>query len=912
MSVSKFRFVSPGVFVNEIDNSQLPVLPAAMGPVIIGRSLRGPIMRPVQIQSYSDFVEVFGEPVAGSQVGDVWREGNRLGVTYGAYAAQAYLRNSNPVTFIRLGGFQNDNADTDGKAGWDYGDAYGLFVMDISQSSNNIYVTNGTASAALAAVIYSEDAVGLSGLPLSGTTELSNVIGNWVRADGNNLQFRVHPSQNETASVNFVENQKRYIRSVLNTNPVATNTSLATERKRYFLGDTYLTWVKENLNNYTDSNVAGIIVKLVSGSVKFANHKQGATTAESGWVVSQDVGLSASFSADSTGEYPVQKLFRVKALSEGEWNSQNLKVVIEDVKESPNVFYKYGTFTLAIRKLDDNDNAPVYVERFTGLSLDANSPSYIAKRIGDKYSVWDYSKKAFVEYGTYNNLSKFIRVELNTDLETGLLDQSLLPFGFYGPLQYNVSPRAGASGSNVQAFGFVATAVTGNSPYTASFVLPKIPLLETSQDSLSPSLSDVYWGLKTNLESTRRFNEDVRDLLKEKHVSFPTTATAASKYSFMFSLDDVKLTGSSNQYAVWAEGNRASGSSLTAVSSSYSLSDAVLNRFNKFVLPLVGGSDGVDVTEKDPFCKRKLPTSATETNNYAYNSVKVAVESVADPEVVEMNLLTAPGIENKNLTSLMVQKCEARGDALAIIDLEGDYNPETPRSKPLVSTVVSNLKDRSINSSYGCAFFPWVLAQDTATGNKVWLPPSIAALGTFSSAQRSTELWFAPAGFNRGGLSNGAAGIPVLQTALRLTSKDRDALYDANINPIATFPAEGIVIFGQKTLQVTPSALDRINVRRLMIYLKKEISRMARTVLFDPNIQVTWKRFTNQAVPFLDSVKSRFGLSDFKVVLDETTTTPELVDRNIVYAKILLKPTRAIEFIALDFVILPTGAAFTD
>ena len=133
-----------------------------------------------------------------------------------------------------------------------------------------------------------------------------------------------------------------------------------------------------------------------------------------------------------------------------------------------------------------------------------------------------------------------------------------------------------------------------------------------------------------------------------------------------------------------------------------------------------------------------------------------------------------------------------------------------------------------------------------------------------------------------------------------------------NVNPIAKFPAEGIVIFGQKTLQVTPSALDRINVRRLMIFVKKRISQMAATILFDPNVAVTWSRFTSKVNPFLQSVQANFGLSDFKVVLDETTTTPELVDRNIMYAKIFLKPTRAIEFIAIDFNITRTGAAFED
>ena len=202
--------------------------------------------------------------------------------------------------------------------------------------------------------------------------------------------------------------------------------------------------------------------------------------------------------------------------------------------------------------------------------------------------------------------------------------------------------------------------------------------------------------------------------------------------------------------------------------------------------------------------------------------------------------------------------------------------------------------------------------QDTISDSLVFVPPSVVALGTYSSAQRNSELWFAPAGFTRGGLTEGSAGLPVVQTRTRLTSKERDTLYEANINPIATFPAEGIVIFGQKTLQVTPSALDRINVRRLMIFLKREISRIAATTLFDQNVQATWNRFTGRAEKLLRSVQSRLGLTDFKIVLDNTTTTPELVDRNILYAKIFLKPARAIEYIAIDFVITNSGAGFED
>jgi len=147
---------------------------------------------------------------------------------------------------------------------------------------------------------------------------------------------------------------------------------------------------------------------------------------------------------------------------------------------------------------------------------------------------------------------------------------------------------------------------------------------------------------------------------------------------------------------------------------------------------------------------------------------------------------------------------------------------------------------------------------------------------------------------------------------MHLSSDDRDKLYAANINPIASFPAEGIVIFGQKTLQVTQSALDRINVRRLLIFIKKQVSRIAATTLFEQNVVATWNGFKGQVDTFLSNVKGGLGLTDFRVVLDETTTTPELVDRNIMYAKVFLKPAQAIEFIALDFIITDSGASFDD
>ncbi len=578
--------------------------------------------------------------------------------------------------------------------------------------------------------------------------------------------------------------------------------------------------------------------------------------------------------------------------------------------------------------MDDTDTSPAYLERFSNLTLDPSSPNFIGKMIGDKYTEWDYIEKRFKEFGTFENKSKYIRVSVHDNVLSGQSNPVYLPYGFYLNTKYSTGVNQFSNTiSSVTSSISNNSVLSASSNITASIAMPEIPVLKSTADSGVVSFSSVYWGLKTNLNNTKRYNKDVVDFLRPLPVS---SISAASTREFV-TLDEVSasvILVSDNTYRVqssiaaqFVSGGRKDKLSLTALE--YKATDGsplILSQFNRFTVPLVGGFDGVDIFEKDPFNKRVLE-GKDENTSYAFNSVKVGIESVTNPDFIEGNLAAVPGIENKNLTSLLIEKCEQRGDMLAVVDLEGDYTPDEGRSsatqsadsrKPDVATAIRKLNDRSLNSSYGCSFFPWVLIRDTLNSNLVWVPPSVAALGTFSNSQRQTALWFAPAGFNRGGLSNGSAGLPVVQASLKLTSKERDRLYEANINPIATFPSEGIVVFGQKTLQVTKSALDRINVRRLMIYVKKEISRMATTVLFDPNIEVTWKRFLQQADPFLQGVQTRYGITEYKLILDNTTTTEDLVDRNIVYAKVLIKPTRAIEFFAIDFVIASSGASFSD
>ena len=441
--------------------------------------------------------------------------------------------------------------------------------------------------------------------------------------------------------------------------------------------------------------------------------------------------------------------------------------------------------------------------------------------------------------------------------------------------------------------------------------------------------TDAYFGYQTTKTAGGTvFDTSNIDLLRPRGGmvanSFAVANTGAER-SMEFTLDDVAQgVGSIN--GVWVSGSHNAVSANGAPVGSYTYASGAVSGvldagYDRFTIPMYGGFDGVDILEMDPFnsSTRTIPTNANDRSCVAFNSIRRAIDAVADPEVVEMNLASVPGLTQEALTTNLVRTCEDRADALAVIDLPNGYTPRAQgkaaarnNTASTIRQAVNGLRSRGLNSSYGCTFYPWVRGRDTINGTMVWLPPSVAAIGTFSSSHRKTAPWFAPAGFNRGGLSDGAAGIPIVDVAHQLRRKDRDDLYTANINPIAKFPAEGIVIFGQKTLQVTPSALDRINVRRLMIFVKKRISQMAATILFAPNVKTTWARFTSQVNPFLANVKTNFGLSDYKVVLDETTTTPELIDRNILYAKIFLKPTRAIEYIAIDFNITRTGASFDD
>ena len=959
MSVKNYRFVSPGVFVNEIDNSQVPASPAGEGPVIIGRAEKGPAMRPVTVNSFSEFVNIFGAPVPGGMGGDVWREGNQVSPMYGTYAAQAYLRNSSPLTYIRLLGAQTPNASGAGLAGWQLSSratasAYGLFIFDsasLPQGSRTPgapfvgpYQAGTPLTGALAAIWYTANGttLSLSGNIVAQRGTGSGPLGSGTGAGTNTIMHAISNANYEfkacianvsgtstmTSSFNFDSNSERYIRNIFNTNPQLTNGTVTSpaQQVNYFLGESFDQHLKANINGGT---YFGAILPLYnSGSSQAASDfKNQLVGAEGSYIIGQDLSTNTSSYVAANQ----QQLFQVVTLDQGgDWTNRNLKVSIQDIKESTNTSNPYGSFTVMIRRLSDSDNVVEVVEQFTDCDLNPLSLNYVARKIGNQYTTWVADERRYRTIGDWPNVSQFIRVEMNSDVEAGATDAQYLPFGYLGITKWvdelldspsvggnwitgsrNSIPSAVTGSSRVLSLLSSSTPLTGNLLYPAPAFR-----ISASEGGLS-NQTDAYFGFRTTISvGSTRFAKSVIDVVRPRGgiVGEFAPPNAQCDRSIAFSLDDI---GPNAGTARWTQTGRTAGTSYTATTGS---TNGVLDAgYDRFTLPLYGGFDGLNIVEMDPFRNSFIDDSTNDDLNYARATIKRAIDATADPEVVQMNLASIPGLTDDGLTTHLIQTCEDRADALAVVDLAGGFQPRAEgrevvrnNTAAALNTIITNLRNRGLNSSYGCTFYPWLRARDSINGAMLWVPPSVAAVGTFSSSQKKTQVWFAPAGFNRGGLTEGAAGIPIVDVSHQLRRIDRDNLYTANINPIAKFPSEGIVVFGQKTLQVTPSALDRINVRRMMIFVKKRISQIAANLLFDPNVQQTWLRFTSQVNPFLANVKTNFGLTDYKVILDDTTTTPDLVDRNIMYARIFLKPARAIEFIAIDFNITRTGASFDD
>jgi hypothetical protein len=312
---------------------------------------------------------------------------------------------------------------------------------------------------------------------------------------------------------------------------------------------------------------------------------------------------------------------------------------------------------------------------------------------------------------------------------------------------------------------------------------------------------------------------------------------------------------------------------------------------------------GVVDTSLSRFMYENIISGVTNAQGFTSADYAPALSLLNNTDEYLFNLLLTPGLFLAGGNAAInlgannadpIAVCEGRADALAVVD-----------TVPYGGTITSAATAANAsNSSYGATYWPWCQVFSSAMGKLVWVPASVLMGGVFAFTDEVSAPWFAPAGITRGGIPN------VVKVERKLSLNDRNVLYTDNVNPLATFPGEGVVVFGQKTLQQKASALDRVNVRRLLISLKNYIGAVGRSLVFEQNTAVTRNRFLNQVNPYLDNVVQKQGLYAYKVVMDESNNTPDVVDRNQLIGQIYIQPTKTAEFVILDFTILPTGVEF--
>ncbi len=560
-----------------------------------------------------------------------------------------------------------------------------------------------------------------------------------------------------------------------------------------------------------------------------------------------------------------QDLFKFHTLSHGIHANYEVKVGIANIRPAGTIAgSEYGDFDVVVRFVDqsklpqtpftseDEDIRPSVVEQFK-CNLDPNSPKYIARAVGDRYITITDEGKVVVN-GDYSNKSKYIRVEVTEAVANGAISPNLVPFGFRAPI----------------------------SPIPSAFTQPAAATYVSAQSVGGAYNRRVYWGFNYDFSNTDNFNY-LRPL--------PIAANQTTGSNIDFYLGDYEQNPGANF-----------PSSATAYSSSIDLTTNTALDTRKFMLPFQGGFDG-----HKPNLQKKTGVHIVAGNTQGfdisttsadgYTAYKKAIDTISNADEFDINMIATPGVLHQlhsSVTTYAADMCENRGDAFYVMDSTGISDN--------IATAVSTTE--GLDTNYAATYYPWVKILDFDRNKPIWVPPSVVLPGVIAFNDRVSAEWFAPAGLNRGGLTE------VVEVKTRLTQTERDTLYEARINPIAVFPSTGVCVWGQKTLQGRPSALDRINVRRLLIAAKKFIASSTRYLVFEQNTSQTRTRFLNIVNPYLESIQQRQGLYAFRVIMDESNNTPDIIDRNILYGQLYLQPAKTAEFIILDFNIQSTGAAF--
>jgi len=899
------RIVSPGVFTRERDLSFLPQGIANIGAAIIGPTIKGPAFVPTVVRNFPEFEEMFGST------------DKRY---YTPYAVEQYLRSAGTVTIVRVlntAGYSVDSLaikiGTTTAAVYASGDLtltgtiedndqFVLVGTDgtytfIPQGSPgtdipNVYFFQSGSTIAATATNLAAEMTGKGGVTVTAASTKIIVSASAAGTGGNSITFTSGSTTTTlTEGANLVGGRTLAILAPsrggsdgtadLEGSTITGNWSSAS------LVLSGSNWGAKSLTSYTyvfgfdtGSTNASYIEDVFSkdGQVQksgqntvsaylyknFKYEQSGKSWAATDEVSVEDGTLNLAVTYDNAETPYIQSqqingsrysLFKVQSRSHGSDVNSKYKIVILNVKKAGTIAGSdYGSFSLQLRQTGLNDNNLTKdntLEQWDGLNFDPLSPSYFARRIGDRYVTIDANGKLTYN-GDWPNLSKYIYLSDFSAIANSESPKTVVPMGH----------------------------AAINNPFG-------------SDDTSVPT-----WAVKVSQSNAQNeFDSNVpygHDYTNADTVEYlaPNNAFGDGSHTTM-SIED--FNGSSDASTLgdtYSDGTEKVTLALSHI------------RQRKFVVPFQGGFDG-----DNPAAPKHTGASIVNTNTQGFDcststaggsvSYKKAINAISNADEFDINMLVTPGIihgVHSKITNHAIAKCEARGDCFYVLDcgIQGGT----------IATATNAVT--ALDTNYAATYYPWVKIVDRNTSLPVWVPPSCVLPGVIAYTDKVAHEWFAPAGLNRGGLTT------VLEAQTRLTHAERDTLYEERVNPIASFPGQGVVVWGQKTLQGRPSALDRVNVRRLLIKLKKFIASSSRYLVFEQNTTATRNRFLNIVNPFLESVQSNSGLSAFRVVMDDSNNTADVVDRNQLVGQIFIQPTRTAEFIVLDFVVQPTGASFPE
>ena len=651
----------------------------------------------------------------------------------------------------------------------------------------------------------------------------------------------------------------------------------------------------------------------------------------------------------------IYDLFRVWAVSDGEGPSTEMKVSIENVTPSTDAANLFGRFDLVVRDYRDTDPNKRVLEAYRGVSLDPSSDRYVAKVIGDQRVYFDFDKRTqsqkLVVDGDYEARSNRVRVEISSRIKNDEVPHDALPVGFRG-LDHLVTSGS-APLATLSSSGFVNAAYSTNVLNRA--VQPPAPLrqhIKLGDGTTARASTDLYWGVQFEIpDSAAQPNKSVKPNATVAGYArkFPTHQTAWANVStgsnagavdtaangiidadrFLnnrFTLENVRVqTGSDGKADLstakdWAYVRAGTittddTNKLRAFSAASDLDTPERRAHFKFSAPMQGGFDGTNIFWRssalllDTAVREEMDnTNRGLADGPTVSAFRKGLQIMKNTADVDVKLLAVPGMRHPAVTDEALLATKDRFDALYLMDVEVLDNLNTDVTASDVQTVsvkntVSNFKARALDNSFGAVYFPDAVVRDEVSpeiGN-VQVPASVVALGAYALNDRIGREWLAPAGKKRGKTS-------AIETSVQLSRANLDSLYDADINPLVARPGDdGVLVWGQKTLQLKSGVLDRVSARRLLINIRRQVREAANRILFEPNRAATLERLKNAIEPRLEQIRKEAGLERHRVTVDATTTTQADVEANIIRGRILIMPTRTAEFISLDFVVTNAG-----